>query len=200
VRLLGDLGGQEVYDLCAAPGGKTAQLAAAGARVTALDIAPERQARLRGNLDRLRLDAQLVTADLLDWHPPAPAPRVLLDAPCTATGTIRRHPDIAHIKSPSDLIALSGLQAAMLEAAAECVAPGGILVYCVCSLEPEEGPERIAALLAERPDFSREKVRPEDIGGLAEAVTPEGDLRTLPCHLAEFGGMDGFYAARLRRA
>ncbi|MFP4002968.1 MAG: RsmB/NOP family class I SAM-dependent RNA methyltransferase [Alphaproteobacteria bacterium] len=199
VRLLGDVRGQEVYDLCAAPGGKTAQLAAAKAQATALDLSPDRLVRLRENLDRLGLDAQLVTADLLTWRPGTQASHVLLDAPCTSTGTIRRHPDIAWAKTPSDLVTLSILQADMLVRAAEFVAPGGTLVYCTCSLEPEEGAERIEALLAERPDFTRVPVTPEETGGLAQAITPEGDLRTLPCHLSEYGGMDGFYAARLRR-
>ncbi len=199
VRLLGDVRGRDVYDLCAAPGGKTAQLAASGAQVTSLDLSPDRLVRLRENLDRLRLDARLVTADLLTWRPGAPASHVLLDAPCTSTGTIRRHPDVAWTKTPADIVTLSMLQAAMLERAARFVAPGGLLVYCTCSLEPEEGPERIAALLAAHPEFTRVAVTPEEIGGLSGVITPDGDLRTLPCHLGEYGGMDGFYAARLRR-
>lgn len=199
VRLLGEIRGRTVYDLCAAPGGKTAQLAAAGADVVSLDHSPERQARLRDNLDRLNFDARLVTADLLGWRPDTQASHVLLDAPCTATGTIRRHPDVAHIKSPMDIMALSRLQADMLNHAAGLVAPGGLLVYCTCSLEPEEGLEQIAAFLAEHSDFSRVPLTAEDTCGLEMLISTEGDLRTLPCHLSGQGGMDGFYAARLRR-
>ena len=128
-----------------------------------------------------------------------PAAHVLLDAPCSATGTIRRHPDIPHLKQPGDIARLAALQDGLLKGAAEMLAPGGLLVYCVCSLEPEEGPERIAALLARRPDVVRESVAAALPDGLDSLITGDGDLRTLPCHLAELGGLDGFYAARLRR-
>jgi 16S rRNA (cytosine967-C5)-methyltransferase len=201
VRLLGDLHDAVIYDLCAAPGGKTAQMAAAGAKVTAIDRSGPRLAFVARNLERLGLKATLVAADALAWRPPrgAPADAILLDAPCTATGTIRRHPDVALTKSPDDLGKLARLQAALLDHAATLLRPGGRLVYCVCSLEPEEGEAQIAAVLARRPELARAPVAPAEIGGLSEAITAAGDLRTLPCHLAGQGGMDGFFAARLIR-
>ena len=198
-RLLGAIAGETVIDLCAAPGGKTAQLAARGAKVIALDRDRTRLDRLEANLGRLGLDAETVHADGVDWRPKTPAAHVLLDAPCSATGTIRRHPDIPHLKQPGDIARLAALQDRLLKGAAEMLAPGGLLVYCVCSLEPEEGPERIAALLARRPDVVRESVAAALPDGLDSLITGDGDLRTLPCHLAELGGLDGFYAARLRR-
>ena len=197
-RLLGDVAGATVLDLCAAPGGKTAQLAQAGARVVAVDRG-RRLERLAANLARLGLAAELLDADVASWRPAAPAPFVLLDAPCTATGTIRRHPDVPHVKTAADIGRMAAVQERLLAAAAAMLAPGGTLVYCVCSLEPEEGPERIAALTANAPDLVRAPVRPGEVGGSAELVNDAGDLRTLPCHLARFGGLDGFYAARLRR-
>lgn len=198
-RLLGPLQGRPVLDLCAAPGGKTLQLAAAGARVTAVDIASSRLARLRANLVRTGLEAELVEADVTVWRPPAPAPLVLLDAPCTATGTIRRHPDIAHHKRPRDLARTTELQDRLLDAAATMLAPGGRLVYAVCSLQPEEGQPRIEALLARSPSLVRDPIRPEELAGLPLAPDPSGAVRTLPCHWAERGGMDGFFIARLAR-
>jgi 16S rRNA (cytosine967-C5)-methyltransferase len=198
-RLLGDVDGRRVLDLCAAPGGKTAQLAAAGAVVLAVDRAPERMRQLAGNLARLSLAAATVAADITDWRPPEAAERILLDAPCTATGTLRRHPDIAHLKRPDDVAPMAGLQARLLAAAARMLAPGGTLVYAVCSLQAEEGPQQIDRLLAADPGLARVPVRPEETGGPAEAVTAEGDLQTLPCHWADAGGLDGFYACRLQR-
>lgn len=198
-RLFPALEGRDAIDLCAAPGGKTAQLAAAGARVTAVDFAAGRLARLRTNLERLRLDARLIEADAATWRPARPAAAVLLDAPCTATGTLRRHPDIAHLKRPEDVHALAQTQARLLAAACEMVAPGGTLVYATCSLQPEEGPAQIDALLADGAPFARVPVSTAEIGGLADAITPQGDVRTLPCHLSDIGGLDGFYIARLRR-
>jgi 16S rRNA (cytosine967-C5)-methyltransferase len=199
VRLLGDVRGATVYDLCAAPGGKTAQLAAAGALVTAIDRSAPRLATVARNLERLSLTASLVAADALAWRPPADAgaDAVLLDAPCAATGTIRRHPDVALGKSPDDLAKLTRLQAALLDRAAGMLRPGGRLVYCVCSLEPEEGEGQIAALLARRPELARAPIAAAEIGGLDEAIGRDGDLRTLPCCLSAQGGVDGFFAARL---
>lgn len=199
VRLLGDVAGKQVIDLCAAPGGKTLQLAAAGAIVTAIDRSEARMRRVQENLTRLRLTAACITADATQWQPPAPVDYVLLDAPCSATGTIRRHPDIVWRKTQQQIDGLMALQDRLLAAAANMLAPGGILVFCTCSLQPEEGPERVEAFLAKGAPFVRVPIRPEEVGGLGELITPLGELRSLPCHLAEQGGMDGFYAARLRR-
>ncbi len=199
VRLLGAVAGRPVVDLCAAPGGKTAALAASGAKVTAVEVSPARASRLEENLARLGLSAETVTADAAQWRPPAPVDAVLLDAPCSGTGTLRRHPDIARLKGPDDIAALAALQDRLLAAAIEMTAPGGILVYAVCSLQPEEGPERIAALFAADAPVARVPVKAEEVCGRADWLSPEGDLRTLPCHLTDLGGMDGFYACRLRR-
>lgn len=199
VRLLGAVRGLAVLDLCAAPGGKTAQLAAAGARVIAVDRSAARLRRLNENLSRLRLRADVVEADVATWQPPAPVERVLLDVPCSATGTIRRHPDIARIKSAAQVSELAALQRRLLRSAAAMLAPGGVLVYCSCSLQPEEGPEVVAAVLAEDPALQRRPIRAEEVAGQAELVSGDGDLRTLPCHWAACGGLDGFYAARLSR-
>jgi 16S rRNA (cytosine967-C5)-methyltransferase len=199
-RLLGDVRGRIVFDLCAAPGGKTAELARAGAEVVAVDRSPARVGRLRANLARLKLDAETVVGDLLGWAPGRTADAVLLDAPCTATGTIRRHPDIPRVRKPDDIAALAATQEKLLRVAADLVRPGGVLVYCVCSLEPEEGPGLINRFLGSGVPFARESVRADEIAGQAQFVTAEGDLRTLPCHWPEWGGLDGFFAARLRRA
>lgn len=199
-RLLGDVKGLRVADLCAAPGGKTAQLAAAGAEVVAVERARGRAERLTQNLARLHLSAEVVVADARSWQPERPFDAVLLDAPCSATGTLRRHPDIAWLKSPADLPTLVALQDALLDAAVAMLAPGGRLVYATCSLQPDEGPERIAALLSRTPGLSLAPVAATELPGLAEAVTAEGTLRTLPCHWSARGGLDGFFAARLRRA
>jgi len=196
-RLLGRP--RSAIDLCAAPGGKTAELAAAGARVTAVDRSGARLKRLRENLSRLGLSAETIEADAASWRPPAPAAAVLLDAPCSATGTIRRHPDLPWLKRPEDIPRLAALQDRLLENALDMLEPGGLLVYATCSLQPEEGPARIAALLARAGRAERIPIAPSEVGGLGELLTPGGDLRTLPCHLAEKGGMDGFYACRLRK-
>ena len=200
--LLGDVAGKRAIDLCAAPGGKTLQLASAGARVTAVDIAPDRLALIRENLARVNVEADLVEADAREWRPPEPAPFVLLDAPCIATGTIRRHPDLPWLKSAADLTISESLQSELLDAGAELTAPGGTLVYAVCSLEPEEGPEQADSFLRRRTDFARVRIVPEDVEDVFDKafVTPDGDLRTLPFFWSDKGGMDGFYAARLRRA
>jgi 16S rRNA (cytosine967-C5)-methyltransferase len=197
--LLGAVRGRIVLDLCAAPGGKTAQLAIAGARVIAVDKSKERMVRLAQNMQRLGLQVGTVIADAATWNPPGQADAVLLDAPCSSTGTIRRHPDLPWLKRPSDLAALIGIQDAMLRNAVRMLKPDGLLVYAVCSLEPEEGPARIDSLLAAGTGLRRVPIDADEIGGLAEAITPAGDMRTLPCHWADKGGLDGFYAARLRR-
>ncbi|MDE0391610.1 MAG: methyltransferase domain-containing protein [Rhodospirillales bacterium] len=198
VRLLGPVAGKHVLEIGAAPGGKTAQLAAAGARVTAVDRSAARLARFRENLARLGLEAEIVEADALDWHPPALADAVLLDVPCTATGTIRRHPDIPHGRKPADVERLAALQGRLLARAAGMLARGGLFVYASCSLQPEECERQVSAFLAVAPEFARVPVRAGELAGFSEAITAAGDLRTLPCHWAEAGGMDGFYAARLR--
>lgn len=202
-RVAGDVADRTVADLCAAPGGKTAALAAAGALVTAVDKAASRLDRLRENLRRLRLPAGVVEADAAAWSPGRTFDVVLLDAPCTATGTIRRHPDILRLKQPEDVARLADLQRAMLAHAATLVRPGGLLVYSTCSLEPEEGEAQIEALLAARPEFARVPIAAAEIGAEPAWISRDGDLRTLPFHLdqepAELSGIDGFYVARLRR-
>jgi 16S rRNA (cytosine967-C5)-methyltransferase len=197
-RLLRPAPGMHVADLCAAPGGKTAQLAAAGAVVSAVERDPSRLARMRENLGRLRLTADLVAADAVAWQPGEVFEAVLLDAPCSATGTIRRHPDVPHLKRARDLPGLAAQQDALLDAACALLRPGGTLVFSVCSLQPEEGPERIAAALRRLP-LQPEPVAPAELPGLAGAITADGFVHTTPALWPERGGMDGFFVARLRR-
>jgi len=197
VRLFAGVAGRAVVDMCAAPGGKTAQLANAGAHVTAIDRSSRRLDRLVANLRRLDLKVSAMAADGLTWRPESPVDGVLLDAPCTATGAIRRHPDVPHLKNPEDVARLSIVQANLLRAAVDMLRPGGTLVYCTCSLEPEEGMQRIEALLRSGAPVEHRPIEPAEIGAPADWVTPQGDLRTLPCHLPEYDGVDGFYAARL---
>jgi 16S rRNA (cytosine967-C5)-methyltransferase len=197
--LFGKIAGERVIDLCAAPGGKTAQLAAAGAYVTAIDRSPRRLDRLNHNLARLGLPVESLVADAAVWRPPEPARFVLLDAPCTATGAIRRHPDVPHLKSPDDVARLSAVQERLLGAAIDMLAPGGTLVYCTCSLEAQEGSLQVQRLFARGAPVKRWPITAADVGGLADAVTADGDLRTLPCHLSQYDGIDGFYAVRLVR-
>jgi 16S rRNA (cytosine967-C5)-methyltransferase len=203
-RLFGEIAGKSIADFCAAPGGKTAQLVHAGARVTAVDRSPARMARLRDNLTRLSLEAETVVADAAEW-PGAKSGEgfdgILIDAPCTSTGTIRRHPDVAWLRQEVDIAALAALQKRLLQKAVALLRPGGTLVYCTCSLEPEEGEQAIAALLASESGMRRAPIEAGEVAGLQEIVTAEGDLRTLPCHLPHpdprLAGLDGFYAARL---
>src|SRR5712672_9836 len=200
-RLFGDIAGKTIVDLCAAPGGKTAQLALAGARVTAIDRSPNRMARLRDNFTRLGLEAETVVADAADWPGGNSGgfDGILVDAPCTSTGTIRRHPDVAWLRQEADIAALTALQKRLLQKAVALLRPGGTLVYCTCSLEPEEGEQAIASLLAAESDMRRAPIEAGEVAGLTEIVTADGDLRTLPCHLPHadprLGGLDGFYAA-----
>jgi 16S rRNA (cytosine967-C5)-methyltransferase len=203
-QLLGDVRGLRVGDLCAAPVGMTAQLAYAGANVTAVDRSAARLMRLQENLTRLGLQAETVTADVLEWRPEAgPFDALLLDAPCSSTGTIRRHPDVPWLKGETDIAVLVSLQQRLLDRAVELLKPGGTLVYCVCSLEPEEGVNQIDGLLARNAGVVRKPITPEDAFGHGEFVTAAGDLRTLPLHLPDpdphWGGLDGFFAARLTR-
>jgi 16S rRNA (cytosine967-C5)-methyltransferase len=198
-RLLGDVKDSAVLDLCAAPGGKALQLAASGARVTAVDRSAERLERLRENLARTSLDATVIARDALSLKIKERFDAVLLDAPCTATGTLRRHPDVAWLRRPSDIQALADLQTRLLAHAATMVKAHGTLVYAVCSLEPEEGPA-IAAQAVQSGLWKRSPIRRNEIEGADAFVTPEGDLRTLPSHWAEIGGLDGFYAVRLERS
>lgn len=206
-RLFGDVAGKRVADLCAAPGGKTAQFAARGARVTAVDQSASRLQRLSENVERLGLAdrCETVVGSLFDITPEAPFDAVLLDAPCSSTGTVRRHPDIPWTKTDADIVKLAGLQARMLDKAAEWVAHGGLLVFSNCSLDPREGEEVARAFAAGRPDFVADPVGPDELPGLEACVTREGWVRTTPADLPlldrgrSLGGLDGFFAARFRR-
>ncbi|PWR21970.1 RsmB/NOP family class I SAM-dependent RNA methyltransferase [Zavarzinia compransoris] len=198
-RLFGDVAGARVIDLCAAPGGKTAQLAAAGAVVTAVDQARGRVERLNENLARLGLAAETVVADVAAWRPADKVPFVLLDAPCSATGTLRRNPDIALHRGVEDTRALARIQGKLLRAAIDMLAPGGTLVFCTCSIEPREGPGVIETALGAGAPLRRAPIRPDEVPGLAAAINPAGDLRTLPSLWPERGGLDGFFASRLVR-
>jgi 16S rRNA (cytosine967-C5)-methyltransferase len=199
-RLLGNISGRRVADLCAAPGGKTAQLALAGANVTAVDRAPVRLERLRQNMARLRLNAALVLANVEEWMA-EPFDVVLLDAACSATGTIRRHPDVMWLKSADDIVKLAALQRRLLDRALALTKPGGTLVYCTCSLEPEENEMLVSDLLTREPRLRRVPISGSEIFGCQEFISKDGDLRTLPCHFphsdSRLAGIDGFYAARL---
>jgi 16S rRNA (cytosine967-C5)-methyltransferase len=197
-RLLHVQPGETALDLCAAPGGKTLQLAAAGAKVTALDRSAGRIKRVSENLARTGLAAEVVVADAGDWRDGRAFDAVLLDAPCSATGTFRRHPDVLWVASPAEIPRLAAVQARLLDAAARRVKPGGRLVYCVCSLEPEEGEGQAAAFLARTPGFELDPIAPGEDGAPAASLRPDGTLRILPHHVA--GGADGFYIARMRRS
>jgi 16S rRNA (cytosine967-C5)-methyltransferase len=198
-RLLGDVAGRSVADLCCAPGGKTLQLAARGADVTAVDVSAKRLKLVEDNLARTGLQAKTVAADVLTWQPGRQFDAVLLDAPCTATGTLRRHPDAAWHKRATDVARLAQLQAHLLDAVTPLVKSGGTLVYAVCSLQPEEGERQIEALLARAAPFEPVPVDPTELPDLEMAVTPNGQVRTLPSQWADKGGLDGFFIARLRR-
>ena len=205
-RLFGDVRDRAVADLCAAPGGKTAQLASFGARVTAVDRSKLRMVRLQDNLQRIGLEATLVLATAEEWRPDAGCPGfdgVLVDAPCSSTGTIRRHPDVPWRKAPRDIEALAALQKRLLCHAVELTRPAGTIVYCTCSLEPEEGEAIVAAALEQDPRVRRRPIAVAELCGIEGFVTPAGDLRTLPCHWPDadprMSGIDGFYVARLDR-
>lgn len=196
-RALAPTPGMRVLDLCAAPGGKTLQLAAMGAQVTALDVSSARMQRLRENLTRCRLSADCVVADALDWTPDAPFDAVLLDAPCSATGTIRRHPDLPFVRDPSGLKPIFALQTALIDRALGFLRPGGRLVYSTCSLLPEEGEGQVVAALARHPGLATEPLKLDGVE--LTWISPEGGIRLRPDFWADRGGMDGFYIAALRR-
>jgi 16S rRNA (cytosine967-C5)-methyltransferase len=196
--LLAPRHGERIADLCAAPGGKTAQLAASGARVTALERDPARLERLASNLQNWHLHADVIAADATAWTPPEPFDAVLLDAPCSATGTIRRHPDVARLKRPRDVDQLVQAQDALLHAAAAMLRPGGRLIYAVCSLQPPETEPRIAATISQG-SFRHDPFRPEELAAFPQALTADGFLRTHPGLWPERGSIDGFFAARLIR-
>lgn len=198
-RLLGAGEGRHVLDLCAAPGGKTMQLAAAGWRVTAIDSSKKRLERLTENLARTGLPADVVQADLRQWQPDEPVDAILLDAPCTATGIYRRHPDVLHRIGPRQVAELAELQGELLARAADWLKPGGVLLYATCSLEQAEGEEQIASFLSQRPDFALVPAQADELPD-GMAPTPQGWLRTLPDTLADRGGADGFFIARLAKA
>ncbi len=202
-RLFPDPAGRRVADLCAAPGGKTAQLAQAGAVVTALDQSTNRLKRLEGNLARLGLVAATIATNLLDFKPAEAFDAVLLDAPCSSTGTIRRHPDVLWTKGPADIEKLAALQERLLRHAMTLVRPGGHLVFSNCSLDPCEGEEMVARVLADAPGWSRVPLQPADWPGLEEAISPLGAFRTTPDMLKGEegfpGGLDGFYAVLLQK-
>ena len=195
-RLLGDIAGKSVADLCAAPGGKTMQLCAAGANVTAVDISARRMTRLGENLARAGLAAELVTADASKWAPGRTFDALLLDAPCSGTGTLRRHPDIAWLKDEEDVGRLTLTQDRLLLRATELLKPGGTLVYAVCSLQEDEGPARFDALLGRDKRLRRQPVELAELPGLEAAITTEGDVRTLPSMWSDRGGLDGFFIGR----
>ncbi|WP_415182846.1 RsmB/NOP family class I SAM-dependent RNA methyltransferase [Phaeovulum sp.] len=198
-RILAPAAGARTLDLCAAPGGKTLQLAAMGADVTALDISSPRAQRIAENLARCGLSARIVTDDALHWQPDAPFEAILLDAPCSATGTVRRHPDVPYAKDPRSLRELFALQAQMLDRALDMLAPNGRLVYCTCSLLPEEGEAQIAAALTRHPGLRTQPGALALPGIDPEWITAEGGLRLRPDYWPETGGMDGFYIACLTR-
>lgn len=197
--LLGDAAGKHVADLCAAPGGKTAQLAARGANVTAIDGSRDRLKRLEENMARLKLSYRGIAADVMTWEPDDVFDAILLDAPCSATGTIRRHPDLPYVKSAEQIAELAKLQARMLDRAATWLKPGGLLIYCTCSLDPEEGERQIGRFLKRHEDYRRLPVKPAEVGGQGQFINENGDLRIHPgMAIGPETGLDGFFAARLR--
>ena len=201
-KLFGDINGKTVIDLCAAPGGKTSQLAAQGAQVIALDRSSKRMERLTENMARMgfKQSVEIAIGDGAIWLPPEPVDAVLLDAPCSATGTLRRHPDVMHLKSGHDVSRLGDLQTRLLDNAAKMIKPDGMIIYCTCSLQKSEGEQQVDQFLANNEGFARKPITADEVGGLSEMITKDGDLRILPHYLAELGdlgGMDGFYVARL---
>ncbi|MDP3896111.1 MAG: RsmB/NOP family class I SAM-dependent RNA methyltransferase [Mesorhizobium sp.] len=202
-KLFGSIAGLRVADLCAAPGGKTAQLAAAGANVTAVEISDNRMKRLATNLARLKLDAELIVADIATYAPDEKFDALLLDAPCSSTGTVRRHPDVLWTKTEADIVKLAGVQRRLLVDAAKLVKPGGTLVFSNCSLDPKEGEELIRAFLADTPAYVLDRIAPDEVPGIAGFSSAEGWLRTTPAGMTmatpALSGLDGFFAARMKK-
>ncbi len=200
VKLLGNVTGKTIADICAAPGGKTLQLAAGNAKVTAVDLSAQRLERVQENLDRLKLTAEIVCSDILEWQPAIQFDALLLDAPCSATGTIRRHPDALYLKKSHDIDALCQLQEQLLAKAAKLIKPGGEMIYCTCSLQKREGEFQIERFLAENKDYQRLPIAPSQIGELGHLINEQGDLRTLPHYqVGNSLGMDGFFISHLVR-
>ncbi len=199
VKLFPHLKGKRIIDLCAAPGGKTAQMAAAGAYVTAIDRSEKRIRLLQENMVRLSLDVSCIVEDAVQWRPREACDGVLIDAPCSATGTLRRHPDVQWIKSPNDVLGVAKIQRALLEASVGMVRPGGTIIFATCSLQPEEGPILIEDFLNSCNNVRRDPLDNDTRFFIPDMITADGDLRTFPHFLADYGGMDGFFAARLIR-
>ncbi len=199
--LMGDITDQPVIDMCAAPGGKTLQLASLGANVTAIDRSAKRLKRLEENVERMGLQTRVKVevSDAAAWKPIDAPERILLDAPCSATGTIRRHPDTGYLKSPKDIEGLMSIQQRLLSHAGELLSIGGLIIYCTCSLQKSEGEHQVAAFLKANPNYERIPIRAEEIGDYTDLINDEGDLRIMPYHLASQGGMDGFFVSRLTR-
>jgi 16S rRNA (cytosine967-C5)-methyltransferase len=203
VKLFGNqIDGRVVVDLCAAPGGKTAQLASMGAQVTAVDRSAKRLHRLQENMKRLRLEdrVKVEVADAAVWKPRGKVPFILLDAPCSATGTVRRNPDVIWMKNPNDIQSLIELQYQLLGNAIKMLESGGTLIYCTCSLQKAEGEYQIERILENFPEITRDPIYAHELGGISEIVTPRGDVRILPSHMANIGGMDGFFISRLKKS
>ncbi len=199
VRLLGDVRAKIIFDLCAAPGGKTMQLAASGGDVKAVDVSGERLKRVAENLKRTGLIAETVKADILHWVPEITADAILLDAPCSSTGTIRRNPDVAWARTEDEVRSLAGLQAEFIDRAVRFLKPGGLLVYCTCSLQREEGEDQVKAAFSRHNNLELVPITAADIDNMPGIITHDGNLRTLPSMLPEHGGMDGFFACRFRK-
>ena len=204
VLLMGDMKGKSVADLCAAPGGKTMQLASAGADVSAVDVSHKRLKRLEENLARTKLNAQVVTSNVMKWQPKQKFDGILMDAPCTATGTLRRSPDVPIHKTTDDIFSMRKIQKGLLEHSFQYLKTGGVLIYCTCSLEKEEGEMVVDEFLDNNPDAKRLPITEKDLEAFSilpkSAITSDGDLRTLPSMLGDIGGMDGFFISRLTKA
>lgn len=201
-KLLNLQPGEKIIDLCAAPGGKTAQIASAGANVLALDRSAKRLSRLKENMDRLKLSEKVerLACDGAEWMPKEPPSKILLDVPCTSTGTLRRHPDVMHLKTLEDQNRLVETQKRLLNNASQVLMPGGMLIYCTCSLQKAESENQIEAFLAQNPNFKRLPVEPGEVGNIQEIIDANGNVRVLPYHLAAHGGMDGFFISRLAKS